>query len=201
LGLDRRTTPADVKKAFVLLARDLHPDTVTDPSQAELRALKERLFARVNEAAQVLGDEARRKEYEAELSGEKKDVDVARIFDAEEKFQRAEILIKARKYQEGLALLDEAIKLNDKEAEFYAWRGYARFLLSSDRKQSFDDCSGEVKKALKLVDRCVPAHLFLGHMNKVIGNMKAAASSYQRVLDLEPTHIEAQRELRLMGKK
>jgi DnaJ domain len=201
LGLDRRTTPTEVKKAFVLLARDLHPDTVTDPSQTELRGMKERLFARVNEAAQVLGDEARRKEYEAELSGEKKDVDVARIFDAEEKFQRAEILIKARKYQEGLALLDEAIKLNDKEAEFYAWRGYARFLLSSDRKQSFDDCSGEVKKAIKLVDRCVPAHLFLGHMNKVIGNMKAAASSYQRVLDLEPTHIEAQRELRLMGKK
>jgi hypothetical protein len=201
LGLDHKTTAADVKKAFVLLARDLHPDTVTDPSQTELHDVKESLFARVNEAAQVLGDDARRKEYEAELGGDKKDVDVARIFDAEEKFRRAEIFIKARKYKEGLALLDEAIQLNDKEAEFYAWRGYARFLLSTDRKHAFDDCSGEVKKALKLVERCLPAHLFLGHMNKVIGNPKAAASSYQRVLDLEPTNIEAQRELRLMGKK
>jgi hypothetical protein len=201
LGLDRKATASDVKKAFVLLARELHPDTVTEASQTELRAIKERLFARVNEAAQVLGDDARRKEYEAELGGDKKDVDVQRIFDAEEKFQRAEILIKARKYKEGLALLDEAILLNDKEAEFYAWRGYARFLLSTDRKQAFDDCSGEVKKALKLVDRCVPAHLFLGHMNKVVGNLKAAASSYQRVVDLDETHIEAQRELRLMGKK
>ena len=201
LGLDRKATPGDVKKAFVLLARDLHPDTVTDASQTELRAVKERLFARMNEAAQVVGDDARRKEYEAELGGDKKDVDVQRIFDAEEKFQRAEILIKARKYKEGLALLDEAILLNDKEAEFYAWRGYARFLLSTDRKQAFDDCSGEVKKALKLVERCVPAHLFLGHMNKVVGNVKAAASSYQRVVELDETHIEAQRELRLMGKK
>jgi hypothetical protein len=201
LGLDRKANASDVKKAFVLLARDLHPDTVTDASQTELRAVKERLFACVNEAAQVLGDEARRKEYEAELGGDKKDVDVQRIFDAEEKFQRAEILIKARKYKEGLALLDEAILLNDKEAEFYAWRGYARFLLSTDRKQAFEDCSGEVKKALKLVERCVPAHLFLGHMNKVIGNLKAAASSYQRVVDLDEGHIEAQRELRLMGKK
>ena len=58
-----------------------------------------------------------------------------------------------------------------------------------------------MKKALKLVERCLPAHLFLGHMQKVVGNIKAASSSYQRVLDLEPTHIEAQRELRLMGKK
>src|SRR5437868_2415329 len=201
LGLDRKSTPTEVKKAFVLLARDLHPDTVTDPAQTELRDLKERLFARVNEAAQVLGDEARRKQYEAELGGDKKDVDIARIFDAEEKFRRAEILIKARKYKEGLALLDDAIQLNDKEAEFYAWRGYARLLLATDRKQAFDDCTGEVKRALKLVERCLPAHLFLGHMQQVVGNIKAASSSYQRVLDLEPTHIEAQRELRLMGKK
>jgi len=201
LGLDRKATAADVKKAFVLLARDLHPDTVTDPSQGELRAVKENLFARINEAAQVLGDDARRKEYEAELTGDKKDVDVGRIFDAEEKFQKAEILIKARKYKEGLALLDEAIQLNDQEAEFYAWRGYARFLLASDRKSAFDACANEVKKALKLVDKCLPAHLFLGHMHKVVGNLKAAASSFQRVLDLDDKHVEAQRELRLMGKK
>jgi len=201
LGLDRKATPAEVKKAFVLLARDLHPDTVTDPSQGELRSVKESLFARVNEAAQVLGDDAQRKEYEAELTGDKKDVDVGRIFDAEEKFQKAEILIKARKYKEGLALLDEAIQLNDQEAEFYAWRGYARFLLAGDRKVAFDDCAAEVKKALKLVDRCLPAHLFLGHMHKVVGNLKAATSSFQRVLDLDDKHVEAQRELRLMGKK
>jgi hypothetical protein len=201
LGLDKKATAADVKKAFVLLARDLHPDTVTDPSQGELRSVKEGLFARVNEAAQVLGDDARRKEYEAELTGDKKDVDVGRIFDAEEKFQKAEIFIKARKYKEGVALLDEAIQLNDTEAEFYAWRGYARFLLAGDRKQAFDDCASEVKKALKLVDRCLPAHLFLGHMHKVVGNLKAATSSFQRVLDLDEKHVDAQRELRLMGKK
>ena len=58
-----------------------------------------------------------------------------------------------------------------------------------------------MKKALKLVDRCLPAHLFLGHMQKVVGNLKSAASSYQRVLELDEKHVEAQRELRLMGKK
>ena len=172
LGVDRKAaTAADVKRSFVLLARDLHPDTVTDPAQGELRAIKERLFARVNEAAQILGDDARRKEYEKELEGDKKEVDVGRIFDAEDKFQRAEIFIKARKYKEGLQVLDEAIVLNPEEAEFYAWRGYARFLLATDRKEAFDDCAGEVKKALKMVERCVPAHLLLGHMNKVVGHL------------------------------
>ena len=202
LGVDRKAaTAADVKRSFVLLARDLHPDTVTDPAQGELRALKERLFARVNEAAQVLGDDARRKEYEKELEGDKKEVDVGRIFDAEDKFTRAEILIKARKYKEGLQLLDEAIVLNPEEAEFYAWRGYARFLLAQDRKAAFEDCASDIRKAIKMLDRCVPAYVFLGQMQKVIGDTKGAAASFQKVLQLDDRNVEAQRELRMLGKR
>jgi tetratricopeptide (TPR) repeat protein len=202
LGIERKaTTATDVKRAFVLLARDLHPDTVADPAQEELREIKERLFSRVNEAAHILGDDARRKEYEKELEGEKKEVDVGRIFDAEDKFQRAEILIKARKYKEGLQILDEAIILNPGEAEFYAWRGYARFLLSQDRKAAFEDCASDIRKAIKMLDRCVPAYLFLGQMQKVIGDAKGASASFQKVLQLDDRNVEAQRELRMLGKR
>jgi hypothetical protein len=52
-----------------------------------------------------------------------------------------------------------------------------------------------------MLDNCLPAHLFLGHMSKVVGDMKLAQKCYQRVLELDPKHVEAQRELRLMGKK
>jgi tetratricopeptide (TPR) repeat protein len=202
LGMERKTaSAAEAKRNFFVLAKELHPDTVTDTAQDELRQLKERLFARINEAAQVLSDDKRRKDYEDELEGKKNSVDVARIFAAEENFQRAEILIKAHKYQEGLDLLEKAIEMNDEEAEFYAWRGYARFLVARDRKAVYEEASGDCKKAIKMIDKCLPAHLFLGHMAKVLGEMKLAQQCYQRVLQLDPTHIEAQRELRLMGKK
>jgi tetratricopeptide (TPR) repeat protein len=202
LGMERKTaSAAEAKRNFYVLAKELHPDTVTDTAQDELRQLKERLFARINEAAQVLSDDKRRKDYENELEGKKNSVDVARIFAAEENFQRAEILIKAHKYQEGLDLLEKAIEMNDEEAEFYAWRGYARFLVARDRKAVYEEAAGDCKKAIKMIDKCLPAHLFLGHMAKVLGEMNLAQQSYQRVLQLDPTHIEAQRELRLMGKK
>ncbi|HEY4885536.1 MAG TPA: DnaJ domain-containing protein [Myxococcales bacterium] len=202
LGLDRKTaTPAETKRNFFVLAKELHPDTVTDATLADLKEVKERLFARINEAAQVLGDEKRRKEYESELDGKAENVDVSRIFAAEENFQKAEIFIKARKYQEGLDLLEQAIQMNADEAEFYAWRGYAKFLLSKDRKQAFEECASDCRKALKMVERCLPAHLFLGHMAKALGDMKLAKKCYTRVLELDEKHIEAQRELRLMGTK
>lgn len=201
LGMDRKGGAAEAKRNFFVLAKELHPDTVSDPALAELRQMKERVFARINEAAQVLGDEKKRKEYEDELEGKKNSVDVARIFAAEEDFQRAEIMIKARKYKEGLELLEKAIALNDQEAEFYAWRGYARFLLAQDRKLAYDESADDCRKAIKMIDKCVPAHLFLGHMSKVVGDLKLAKRCYQRVLELEPKHVEAQRELRLMGTK
>jgi len=202
LGLDRKTaTPAETKRNFFVLAKELHPDTVTDTTLVYLKEVKERLFARINEAAQVLGDEKRRKEYESELDGKAENVDVSRIFAAEENFQKAEIFIKARKYQEGLDLLEQAIQMNADEAEFYAWRGYAKFLLSKDRKQSFEECASDCLKALKMVQRCLPAHLFLGHMAKALGDLKLAKKCYTHVLELDENHIEAQRELRLMGTK
>ena len=202
LGVERKSaSPAEAKRNFFALAKELHPDTVTDPAHADLKDLKERLFARINEAAQVLGDDKRRKEYEGELDGKASNVDVSRIFAAEENFQRAEILIKARKYQEGLGLLEEAIAMNADEAEFYAWRGYAKFLLSKDRKEAFEECAADCRKAIKMVDRCLPAHLFLGHMSKVTGDLKTAKKCYARVVEIDEKHVEALRELRLMGAK
>jgi hypothetical protein len=202
LGMERKSaTPAEAKRNFFVLAKELHPDTVTDPAQAELKEAKERLFARINEAAQVIGDDKRRKEYEGELDGKAENVDVSRIFAAEENFQRAEILIKARKYHEGLDLLEQAIEMNPEEAEFFALRGYAKFLVSKERKQSYEECAADCRKATKMVERCLPAHLYLGHMAKVVGDLKLAKKCYSRVIEIDEKHVEAQRELRLMGTK
>ncbi|MBS2025016.1 MAG: DnaJ domain-containing protein [Deltaproteobacteria bacterium] len=198
LGLTRAATAGDVKRTFVLLARDLHPDTVTD-GNSPLRQLKERLFSRVNEASGVLQDEKRRKEYEEELDGKSANVDVARIFAAEEAFQKGEIMIKARKYKEGLALVEEAITLNDQEAEFYAWRGWAKFLISTDRKKEVVQSVADCKKAISMIPVCVPAHLFIAQMSKAMGDLKVAEQYFKKVLELDPKHVDAQRELRLMG--
>ena len=91
--------------------------------------------------------------------------------------------------------------LNPEEAEFYAWRGYARFLLAQDRKAAFEECASDIRKAIKMLDRCVPAFLFLGQMQKVIGDTKGAAASFQKVLQLDDRNVEAQRELRMLGKR
>ncbi|HEX7173271.1 MAG TPA: DnaJ C-terminal domain-containing protein [Candidatus Limnocylindria bacterium] len=57
LGVPKTATQADIKKAYRKLARELHPDTNTDPAA-------ERRFKEANEAHAVLSDAEKRKQYD-----------------------------------------------------------------------------------------------------------------------------------------
>jgi molecular chaperone DnaJ len=58
LGVSETATPKDITKAYRKLARDNHPDTHPGDAAAEER------FKEVSSAYDVLGDEAKRKEYD-----------------------------------------------------------------------------------------------------------------------------------------
>ena len=57
LGVSSDASPDEIKRAYRKLARDLHPDTNSEPSAAER-------FKAVSEAHSVLSDTAKRKEYD-----------------------------------------------------------------------------------------------------------------------------------------
>ena len=58
LGVDKKATNAEIKKAFRKLAKKYHPDMNAGDAEAEKK------FKEVNEAYEVLGDEEKRKKYD-----------------------------------------------------------------------------------------------------------------------------------------
>ncbi|KAF2001713.1 DnaJ-domain-containing protein [Amniculicola lignicola CBS 123094] len=64
LGVSKSADAATIKSTYRKLALKCHPDKVTDPS---LKKQKEEEFHRIQQAYEILGDDDKRKSYEAEL--------------------------------------------------------------------------------------------------------------------------------------
>lgn len=203
LGLDTTVGSAAVSKAFLDVARTYHPDNVPQDAPERVRNLYSEIFSLLNEAQQKLSDDSSRAAYlEALESGLTDDqVDVGYIIEAENIFAKGEALLSARKYAQALEQFDEAIKHNAEEGEFYIYRGYAMFMAKPAPEASFvNQCVQEIGRGLKMRGNKVAAgFLFLGRMQKKLGNQEDAKRFFKKVLSIEPNHKEASSELRLMS--
>ena len=204
LGLTEQTDAAAVKAAYFKLARLYHPDTLPPGAAPELEKLKAEVFGYIGDAYRTLTDDKSRKDYLEQIkSGDtgQEEVDVVAILQAEERFKRGIVFMKARKYAEATAIFDEAIELNAAEPEFHAWRGYARFCAAPDKKAAQAEAFREIQGALKKNERCAPAHYFLGLIAKTLGDVSGSLKHFKRTVELQPDHIDAQREVRMAAQK
>jgi curved DNA-binding protein CbpA len=200
LGVPKDADVNAVKVAYLKAARSYHPDTVPPNAPPELAKVKADIFGLIGEANRTLSDPKLREDYVAELAagGTGQKVDVEKLFRAEERFQKGQILVKARKYPEAVKMLDEAITDNAEEPEFYAWRGYARFLGASDQKQVLPSVMKDLQHCTSKNPNVAAAWYFLGFVAKVTGDLKTAKQHFQKTVQLDPKHIDAARELRTM---
>lgn len=146
LGVEASVGPDEIRKAYLKLAKRLHPDRFPNDDEAKKKAQSE--FARVTRAHDILGDGKRRAEYDsfrrlamtkssrhqdpivaAEASGESK----SRW--AEQHYQRADDYLKANNIKEAEVAIKEAIRLSPGEARLHnklaqvymakGWKTYA----------------------------------------------------------------------------
>jgi hypothetical protein len=201
LGVKQDAAAAQLKIAYFQLAKIYHPDAVPTDAPEDVKKLAADVFAKVSEAWSVLGSDASRAKYVEELkSGGAADIDVMAIFEAERLFQEGTLLVKARKYDEGLHKFDEALHLNKDEAEFGMWKAWCEFILAEDKRKRFVLASSAIEAELRRNPRCAQGYLFLGQMAKIVGDLAAAEKHLRRGLAVAPEHTDLQRELKYLRK-
>jgi curved DNA-binding protein CbpA len=188
-----------IREAYFELAKIFHPDRVSSLGLSDVGKEAEDIFRKINEAHSVLTNKENRKAYDEEIesggsSGEARDA-----FAAEFVFQKATVHLRKKNYPEALRGFQEAVKLNPKEGEHV---GYVAWTLFTDPKSDTSKMLPKLKerllKAINLSPNSPTCHYFLGEIYLAMGEDRRAFTCFNRVLEINPDHIEASRHIRII---
>jgi tetratricopeptide (TPR) repeat protein len=112
------------------------------------------------------------------------------------KLRRAEMLSERRNFYEAGRIADDLIARNPKNADYHALRAFIYYQQFSGDKPP-RPLLDAIAQALRLNEEQPRALYVKGLVFKRIGKQLEALHCFQRALDADPHHLEAQRELRL----
>ncbi len=203
LGVRPSSSDAEVKKAYMDLAKKYHPDTVRQSAAQELVDVRKELFAKVQDAYGAIDTEAKRKDYDGLLkAGVTNKADerkaVQSFLEAEQHFHKANVMVRGRKYAEAVETIELAVKLKPDDVELKIHRAYFAFLATtSKREDAARRAAREIKDLLNVQDNLISGHLFLGRLYKVTDEVESAIKCFKKVLAMDEKNAEASSELRL----
>lgn len=183
LGVSRNAGADEIRRTYLKLARDRHPDLFADPGE---KAKAQEFFQELTEAFNTLANADRRQEYDRELSRPKLETPAEIASDA---FKRALKLVEAREDQQAVDLLHVAIHHMPGEAQYHAALGR---LLSRHAKHARDAATA-FEKAAQLSPQTLSYHLDLAALLLAQGLKIRARKALEPALKLAPEDATAQR--------
>jgi tetratricopeptide (TPR) repeat protein len=190
LGVPETAGRDDVKKAFLSLARQFHPDRFASPALADLQDVVRDFFAAVNEAYEVLSDDRKRAEYLARRRGaERAHVDSARV-----DFQKGEACLRTRDWARARGFLESAMRA-DPRAEYRA----ALALAIAWDPATKDRARAKALAAEAAKDpACDRAFYAAGIIARMDEDAATAERHFRAALKANPRNADALRELKLV---
>jgi hypothetical protein len=201
LGVKESADSNDVRKKYMTLAKKWHPDRLP-PELSELRPWVDEVFHLFTVASDTLGDTKKRTEYQrAVMQGggtpeSERKLNV--MVDAAINFQKVDVLVKRRRYDEAMQICDQAMTVVRKEADYPAMKAWILLLRDgADDTQVADEIRGLLRKTFQINSDHVHGHFVRAHFLKRLGDHDKALKHFKKVAKLDPRNLEAAREVRV----
>lgn len=198
LGVPNDAPAPVIQNAFFGLAKKWHPDRLR-PEMADLKDQATRAFARISEASQVLSDPTARHNYDQALSGTNGDsadeaAQVQKVLKATTAFQKAEVLLK----RGNLALAEKEAQIafeNDpSQADHVALHVWIQ---AQKPEANLTDLAVQLEKAAKTEPNNLRVRWYRGQLLKRLGRNREALHDFRFIVERDPRHTDAHREVRL----
>ncbi len=184
LRITKTASAADIKKAYLQMARDNHPDRFADPEE---RKAADSGFHKITEAYNQLRDEKSRQKYDRDLAKEKRSPEE----EADLFFKNAELREQSKDYETALKFYYEAMRLQPKKLEYVMAAGLLLVMDKSKTRQAADLFA----KAMEIDPASPDPHLELGNVYMRSGMTVRAKRIYATALEKFPNHPELKRRM------
>jgi len=190
LGVPETASRDDVKRAFLALAKQFHPDRFASPGLKDLADAVKDFFSAVNEAYETLSDDKRRAEY----LGRRKTGGAApgQAESARVDFQKAEACLRTRDLARARGLYEAAVRA-DPRPEYQA--ALAQVCLLDAERRDRARAKALLDEALK-DPACDRAAYVAGLLARDDGDDATAERLFRAAFQANPRNVEAVRELR-----
>jgi len=220
LGLDPFASEKEIKQAYRQMARTLHPDKAKDEKE---RKEKEKLFADVSEAYNILKDKIKRSDYDLKLKKleekgyfvqkkpDKKSASSQTVPDgtatrgerAKEKdniarkaYTKGMQVLKSGDYAKAITFFEAAIENDDGSESIYFYR-IAQSMMHA--RKSFTKAAEYCNKAIAKEPYNYHYKLLLGEIYEMAGIFTNARKIYEEILKWDKTNVDAKERLKKMG--
>jgi DnaJ-class molecular chaperone len=182
LRIPKTASVGEIKKAYLQMARENHPDRFTDPTEREEAGQR---FQEITEAFNQLRDEKTRQEYDRSLTKETKTPEEeARLY-----FKNAELREQSDEFDGALKLYYEAMRLQPSNVEYILAAGRLMAKDKNKMRQSVD----LFNRAMEIDPSSPDPHLELGAVYSRTGMIVRARRVYENALKEIPNHPELKR--------
>jgi len=198
LGIKDNADESEIKSAYFRLAKQYHPDRISNAPDPEIKEKANFVFAAINKAYDTLSDPLRRQGYD---SGETDEDDPqsrargnlkerARVLS-----QKAKTLYNQQRFWEAATLLDEAVRLDADKSAYFLLLGMAQVHIPSLRRAA----ERNLQKAVQLDPWNADAFAGLGILFQEENLVHRAEGFFRKALSINPDHKIARKRLGAMN--
>ncbi|ACG74958.1 heat shock protein DnaJ domain protein [Anaeromyxobacter sp. K] len=193
LGLEATAGRDEVKRAFLQLARQFHPDRFAAPALADLAEQVRDFFTAVNEAYETLSDDRKRAEYLAVRGAH--GVTPAQAESARVDFQKGEACLRTRDLARARGFYESAVRA-DPRPEYLA--AVAHTFLADPQRRDLDRARALVEQALREPGGAASDRVcqVAGLLARDDGDVGQAERMFRAAVAANPRNADALRELR-----
>lgn len=202
LGVAENADDAAIKRAFFVIAKQLHLDAYGGADLGDLRGRMIRAFSEVSRIYNELADPKKRAEYNAKRALAQRGVsaDIRESFASEEATRQGRRLLEQGRAEAARERLWEALRLQEGNTEARVHLLFAEYTIALSKGGAVPTGGlvHELTQAVSQMPKLGVAHLYLGHIARNEGRTGDAVLAYQAALSATPSLSEAASSLRVL---